>query len=298
MARIRAQEAKMAAEAAAKLGVPPSSTAPTTEASGSERSEETSEALHHDKKKSKKAKGGSSKRKQGEVEEPAPDAPAVKRIVIEPRGNGAPEAAVEFKPTPREGWWGARTFVSAGSMGDIDKEARVGKKARAAFDEDEQARIYTAAQAGKTQGKVGLGQATGTVKVGGVKWSGKKVTFEVEAVDGGGTSGNVDEEDREGASEASGLKAVESSNKLDNLAEGATATGLERVKWKKLIGEVLAGAPGKEMKVKGVRKEVHARVVQKLGRKVDKSDVAAAVDSVVAESSKFVLTGKVVRLKK
>lgn len=101
MARIRQQEAKLAAEYAAKLGVPSAATTGTvgTAARGSDRSDTTSEV---------QLSGGGSKkrRKGGEGGEPAQPQPAKKlRIVIEPKiAQVGP--VYEFKPTPAtgEGW--------------------------------------------------------------------------------------------------------------------------------------------------------------------------------------------------
>ena len=130
----------------------------------------------------------------------------------------------------RAGWWGARCFVSAGCLEGLSKDVKT--RARGAFDEDEQARIYTAAHAGKAQGKVGLGQGTGTIKAGGVKWEGRKVTFKEDEETGGEAAS---------APAAARLAAAGSSTRLDALGGSAS-------------GEVAAGGQQQQQKKKKKQK--------------------------------------------
>lgn len=372
MERIRAQEAKMAAEAAAKLGVSSMSGKPSSArgAGTSYRSDTTSdaalpmpkkEAKSEDSSKKRKRKdkersedadeevSGKSKRKEkkersksktksaeagalaasdeneeenatgpeGEAQQPSGKRA---RIVIEPRGyDSVPKW--DFKPTPRAGWWGASMFISAGCLDSMKKDIKASE--RAEFTEANQEKLYHDAHAGKTQGKIGLGQRSGPVKIGGVKWSGKKVSFEEDAaVQGeaeGEGPGNEDEEDDDrGENDASegeiaarkaALHAVGSSTGLADLnlggedSEAAVRAVLPEwaadIKWKKVVIRALEAAPGKELKLKALRSAVTAAVTAKLGpgTNIGKAEVQVQVESTITSSSKFVVEGKRVKLK-
>ena len=71
-------------------------------------------------------------------------------------GARAPDQAAAARVrTPRTGWWGAASFVSAGCLEGLD--APRAARGRQAFDEDDQAALYLAAHAAKTANKKGLG---------------------------------------------------------------------------------------------------------------------------------------------
>ncbi|KAL4443491.1 hypothetical protein ABPG75_011228 [Micractinium tetrahymenae] len=362
MARIREQEAKLAAEYAAKLGVPSVATAGTagtagTTGRGSDMSDTTSEVQLSGgggKKRRKGGEGGGAAaagtgpgqqpgQQPGEGQQPAKK----QRIVIEPKiAQVAP--VHEFKPTPATGWWGEKRFCSAGCLEGLDQAAAEAARRRMTFDEDDQARIYTAAQAKKAQGKVGLGQGTGTVKVGGVKWEGKKVSFE-DAEEGGGEA--ADEAGGEGAPRGR-LAAIGSSTHLATLAGGGEADALDAaaaaeaaaagkggkkkkgkgkgkdkaapaaaedtappapaagaadaaapsweasVKWKKIISQQLAAAEQQQLKLKELQRLVVAAVLDKHGGGLaSKAAVKAAFASRLEGSSRFVVQGKLVKLR-
>ncbi|KDD74363.1 hypothetical protein H632_c1370p0 [Helicosporidium sp. ATCC 50920] len=90
-----------------------------------------------------------------------------------------------FVPTPSVGWWGCAQFQSAGCLTDPSADrARAAELERAAeaagkrgFGEDDQAAVYMAAFAGQTKGRVGLGQGSGPLKIGGVKWGGTRTVL-------------------------------------------------------------------------------------------------------------------------
>ncbi|GAB4815210.1 hypothetical protein N2152v2_002256 [Parachlorella kessleri] len=255
------------------------------------------------------------------------------RVVIEPAiESSAPMA--EFKPTPREGklgsWWGAKRFVSAGCLEGAKKDVQ-GPKERMVFTEGDQERVYMAAHAGKVAKgtKKGLGQSQAVGKVGGVKWAGSKVTFQ----DDDNASAGDGSDDRQRCPK---LAAVGSSTHLDALAgaevaapgasggrdEGqggeeqpngpaATSAAAEvagrapvwqaGVKWRKLITQALQAAPGGALKLKDLQKQVAAAALEKLGAAAPsgggKKELRAEVAARVQGSSRFVVEGKVVRLK-
>ena len=384
MERIRAQETKMAAEAAAKLGVPSSGTLErgtrgqsdtTTEASGlssdleAKKEEKKSKKKKEEEKASKKSKSSkkkgneSSKKKKKKKKRKTVDSdsesdgqsddeddgtaakvpsvravePIVKkqRIVIEPQGlyttNGHSNNW-NFTPTPRDGGWGASMFSSAGCLDGMKKDIKATE--RGEFTEDQQEKLYNAAQAGKTQGRVGLGQRSGTVKIGGVKWSGKKVAFEEEEEKNGvviPSSENESDGEEKKKKRKADLKAVGSSTGLADLGDEKTSrkkeskkmkgnsktkagtdTGnddpteaeqlepaadwVSSIKWKKVLTKTLEAAPGGELKLKALHSAVTATVIEKVGSVMNQEHVQVHVESTIASSSKFVVEGKRVRL--
>ena len=175
-----------------------------------------------------------------------------------------------------------------------------------------QANIYNAAQASKTQGKVGLGQSTRTVKVGGVKWEGKKVTFEDGAAvdeedcgEGGEAAAAIADDD--GSGRGTALHALASSTALDELATAERQQQQQQqqpegwhsaVKWRKVIAAQLTAAPGGTLRLKALQRAVVATVLAKHGSIVmgGKASVKAAFMVRLLASSRFVVEGKHVRL--
>eukprot|EP00198_Chlamydomonas_reinhardtii_P000933 XP_001690268.1 predicted protein [Chlamydomonas reinhardtii] len=116
-----------------------------------------------------------------------------------------------FKPTPAEGWWGAKMFVSVGLMESLEDEAErearmqataakqdadaaagvvalrgaaaVAAGQRKGFCEDDQEALYKRAHDFQRVGRRGLGKAE--IKVG-AKWEGTKKTFGEENDQEGG----------------------------------------------------------------------------------------------------------------
>lgn len=181
-----------------------------------------------------------------------------------------------------------------------------------------QENIYKSAQAKKTQGKVGLGQGTGTVKVGGVKWEGKKVSF--DDPEGGPEDAAPAAAAAAGGDAAAGaggkarLAAIAgSSTHLDALPAAVLQTAspagageqqqeegewAAAVKWKKIITQQLSGAAQQRLKLKELQRLVVAAVMEKHGGAgASKAAVKAALGSRLEGSSKFVLEGKLVRLR-
>lgn len=150
-------------------------------------------------------------------------------------------------------------------------------------------------------------QGTGTVKVGGVKWEGKKVTF--EEPEGGAAEAEAGEE---GGAAGPRLTAIGSCTHLDTLAqqpqqaaavvqqaEGQQEGGWEaQVKWRKIIAAQLQGAEGQQLRVKELQRLVVAAVLAKHGALVSsKAAVKVAFAARLEGSSKFVVEGKLVRLR-
>lgn len=304
MARLRAQEASLSGQAISALGLETKSqgtaSAPSSSiARASDRSDMTSDAHPDIEEASTERKGKKAKKLRTGIEIGDPPASIDKkeeskkrRIMIEPAIDRLTETVFQFQATPREGWWGASVFVSAGCLDGLRKpQDQTNHHKRTAFNEDEQARIYNDAQAGKANGKIGLGQATRTMKVGGVQWAGKKVSFEVEEGDQGG-KGDSRVEKR--------LKVVESSSKLTiDSDEGPNmrVPPTSDIKWKGIVKKALKKAKSaNELKLKALFREVTV-VLQGKGRSMPRADVESCVMTAIKNSSQFTLVGKRVRLK-
>ena len=78
------------------------------------------------------------------------------RIVLEPAYEST-APSVPFVATPATGWWGAKKFKSAGCLEGLHQQQTKVQPDRQEFDEDDQTKLYMAAQNLKTSGKRGLG---------------------------------------------------------------------------------------------------------------------------------------------
>jgi len=258
-------------------------------------------------KKEKKKKCGTSRKRAGQ-EEPNATKKA-RRIVIE---CGNIEAGMDGKraepvaalcPTSSSGWWGCHVFRSAGAMDSSPLKKRSGDEATG-FSEDQQAKIYEAAQLGKTSGKTGLGKGKrGTIKVEGAVWKGTKLTFaddDRSTVEGqGGGAGRSDQSD-DGHDDKDGgqVKLVSADMGLIN--------------WNKVVKRVLRKSMKKSTKKKGGPsgrkgckiKSLHKEVLSHLGAEytgisLEEAEVKASVDKCLgAKGSSFVVSvcGKYVSL--
>ncbi|KAL6770105.1 hypothetical protein ACKKBG_A33620 [Auxenochlorella protothecoides x Auxenochlorella symbiontica] len=263
MSRIRAQEAREAAAAAAALGtaVPDGRTS-----------------------KSKKARSDADAR-------PASQEPAAPRIVVEVHSAEASAAAAAaaalWRPTELEGWWGRGMFSPAGVLEGMRKAQEDAKRG---FTEDDQEGVYMAAHASKTQGRVGLGQAQRAVKVGGVAWTGTKVQFDEAGEDGAQTSGAGCHADAACQTQAAGPST-----------EARPWEAL--VRWKAVTQEFLRGAKPSGASLKRVGRHVVSHVAVRLQAKGHAHDAMPGEEEIAAVllrklqgSRQFVLEGKRVRL--
>jgi Pin2-interacting protein X1 len=204
-----------------------------------------------------------------------------------------------------EYWWSSY-FVRRGKMGSLRRTAP--NRARG-FSEQDQTDLYTKAQDGATQGRVGLGRASMPKKVAGTRWIGKKKKL---GSDSENESGSEGEEERRHAKEADALEKKEAEEeekrgvvvvlpggggaleKVKNEAAVPVVAGTKKIKWKKVVTDVLSRERSDtSMKLKAVVKAVME--VEGLG-KSRKIEASEAIASVVEGSSKFKLDGKNVRL--
>ena len=310
MARIREQEAKMAAASAAKLGIQlPSSDASDSTTTGT-ISQHTGGPCRgisgSESDTGRKMKRTREISQEKSIEKPQ----ARRRIVIEPKVEvETVRKDIKVHRTSDHGWWGASMFVSAGCVESLEKLQRRPR----GFSESDQTNIFNAAHKGKAQGRVGLGQGTGAVKVGGVTFCGKKVTFEEEVSDGGDDDGTENNEVH-----AHIVRTTASSTRLIDIGDRPDVDTIEQEKrsseqssarngnaatmdlnWRKMMVKALKLAPSKELKGKLLRKEV-AKIVQsnRKGITIEKKVVKCAIKEVLENDSKgkFIVRGKWIRL--
>jgi hypothetical protein len=174
---------------------------------------------------------------------------------------------------------------------------------------------------------VGLGQGTGTVKVGGVKWEGKRVSFEeaepgaeaddgpaadAAAADGGdrlaaiGSCTALDAlaaEQRQISGQATeqaagGTRKRPTAGKATEVADVPVDSWEAAVKWRKIISAQLQTAQQQQLKLKQLQRQVVAAVLAKHGKLVSsKAAIKAAFVSRLGSSSKFVVDDGLVRLR-
>jgi hypothetical protein len=275
--RIRAQEADMAAQAAAKLQGKHHHLKSTPTATNTTNTS-TPDSEEKNKKKKKKKESDDDDRQSAENNNNKKQ-----RIVIEPVIQSSimrQSTFAAFVKTPSSGWWGANMFKSVGCLEGLKDQ----KNQERGFNEDDQTRIFNAAHAGKTQGKVGLGQGTGTVKVAGMKWEGNKVTFDDDNNGGGGEKKKEKKEEE---------KKNSNDTEVDSLSS---------IKWKKLIKQALQTAPDGCLKLKQLQKNMMVHLEKKIISSGDEEkEVKSKVKAIVVEtieknSKKFALKGKSVQL--
>ncbi|KAG7669838.1 hypothetical protein Ndes2437B_g06027 [Nannochloris sp. 'desiccata'] len=203
-----------------------------------------------------------------------------------------------------EYWWSSY-FVRRGKMGSLRRTAP--NRARG-FSEQEQTDLYTKAQDGARQGRVGLGRSSMPKKVAGARWEGKKKKLGSDSED----SESESEQERREAKEAAALEKKEAEEEEirgvvvvlpgggggvapieKRKKEGIQTIEGRKIKWKKVVADVLARENSGSMKLKAVVKAVMEAEKLDKNRKTEASE---AIVTVVEGSSKFKLDGKNVKL--
>lgn len=193
------------------------------------------------------------------------------RIVIECGGSQENlTTSMILRPTPRDGWWGCKLFLSAGCMSGAALELPVKDSERDGFSESQQARIYENAQKGKSTGKTGLGKGKrGTIKIQGLAWEGRKTTFS---------------DDDEGMT-----------NKGDGVPQGKSGF----TEWKKVVSKVLKkkAKSKKRMKMKSLNSSVKKMVASVYNIKLKKDEVTNGIQKILVDhSDTFSVSGDYVYL--
>jgi Pin2-interacting protein X1 len=228
-----------------------------------------------------------------------PPAPAPRSLQQQAERRAA-EAAAEAARRAEEdaaGLWWSGYFTRSGRMGAL-KRAPVDKAPRG-FSEQDQTDLYTRAHDKATKGRVGLGRAGATKKVGGANWEGKRTKISL-----GSDSEEEEEEEEEEEGEGEGEEAagivivMPASHRQseEQAADGGAAADdavLSGVKWKRAVAAALAGSCKSGLKLGRLARGVLKR------EGLDRRHLAAVevrVAACVRGSSKFALAEGVVQL--
>lgn len=110
MARVREQEAALAAAARDKLGVP----LPANGAAANGAANGTADGTGKKRKQADGSAAGDAAAAGGEA--------AARRKVVIVQLRDAPRIG-SFRPTPKDGWWGAKYFMSVGALEGLEEAA-------------------------------------------------------------------------------------------------------------------------------------------------------------------------------
>jgi Pin2-interacting protein X1 len=197
-----------------------------------------------------------------------------------------------------EYWWSSY-FVRRGKMGSLRRTAI--NRARG-FSEQDQTDLFTKAHDGATLGRVGLGRSSLPKKVAGARWIGKKKKLGSDSEDSESEGEQERREEKEAAAlekkeaeeeEARGVVVVLPGGGGGAVEKGKKEAGDKKIKWKKVVSDVLSRENSGSMKLKAVIKAVMEAEGLSKSRKTEASE---AITGVVEGSSKFKLDGKNVKL--
>lgn len=187
-------------------------------------------------------------------------------------------------------WWGFKYgFVSGGFLGASStrrKSLKTGdaqkSNERTSFCEDDQENLYKLVQDKSTTGKQGLGIKDRPKKIAGVRFRGKKTSFD-------------NSDDEESAEEPSTDFGSTAKRKRDDLSE-MEKIDETRMKLKKLCKKLLQQAPGESLKLRELKVLIDEHSTSFLSSFSSKRDALAYIRQKLDGSSKFSVEGKRVSL--
>lgn len=178
-------------------------------------------------------------------------------------------------------WWGFKSgFVSGGYLGANStrkKATKIGDaqkiNERTAFNEDDQENLYNLVQDKSTTGKQGLGIKDRPKKISGVRYQGKKTSFD-------------DSDDEESADEPfAGFRASAKRKRDDSLE--IQKIDEPKVKVKKLCKKLLLQVPGESLKLKQLKVLIDEHSTSVLSNFSSKKDALAYLRRKLEGSMKF-----------
>ncbi|KAL9230992.1 hypothetical protein vseg_006270 [Gypsophila vaccaria] len=189
------------------------------------------------------------------------------------------EKNTEYPPD----WWGYKYgFVSGGFLGaksnkrkGATAEATSGSK-KIGFAEEDQENLYHLTQDRATTGKQGLGIKDGSIKVGGVRFKGKKSSF--------------DDSDKEDSVDT-GPPKQQDSKMLETNSSKKT-----EVKLKKLCRQLLRQAPSETLKLNQLKVQIDQQTTSVFSCFSSEKDALSFLRQTLEGSSKFCIQGKRVAL--
>ncbi|ESR52707.1 G-patch domain-containing protein 1 [Citrus sinensis] len=178
-------------------------------------------------------------------------------------------------------WWGFKSgFVSGGYLGSNSTRKKATKTGdaqkineRTAFNEDDQENLYNLVQDKSTTGKQGLGIKDRPKKIAGVRYQGKKTSFD-------------DSDDEESADEPFADFRASAKRKRDDSLE-IQKIDEPKVKVKKLCKKLLLQVPGESLKLKQLKVLIDEHSTSVLSNFSSKKDALAYLRRKLEGSTKF-----------
>ncbi|CAG7861041.1 unnamed protein product [Brassica rapa] len=209
---------------------------------------------------------------------------------------------------PSSDWWGFKSgFVSGGLLGAKPGKKKSSKsKERKMFCEDDQENLYNMVQDKATAGKQGLGIKDRPKKIAGVRYQGKKTSFDNSDDDDTDEEEEGEEEDdkdsvienalpakrkREESEEEGDKDSVIPKRKRDEITE-------PKIKLKNLCKQILkkdAGSSG-SMKLKQLKSLIDEQAPSVLSKFSSRKDAIAYLKLKLGGSGKFIMEGKKISL--
>ncbi|XP_033135358.1 PIN2/TERF1-interacting telomerase inhibitor 1 isoform X2 [Brassica rapa] len=186
---------------------------------------------------------------------------------------------------PSSDWWGFKSgFVSGGLLGAKPGKKKSSKsKERKMFCEDDQENLYNMVQDKATAGKQGLGIKDRPKKIAGVRYQGKKTSFD--------NSDDDDTDEEEEGEEEDDKDSVIPKRKRDEITE-------PKIKLKNLCKQILkkdAGSSG-SMKLKQLKSLIDEQAPSVLSKFSSRKDAIAYLKLKLGGSGKFIMEGKKISL--
>ncbi|KAK9197775.1 hypothetical protein WN944_012958 [Citrus x changshan-huyou] len=178
-------------------------------------------------------------------------------------------------------WWGFKSgFVSGGYLGSNSTRKKATKTGdaqkineRTAFNEDDQENLYNLVQDKSTTGKQGLGIKDRPKKIAGVRYQGKKTSFD-------------DSDDEESADEPFADFRASAKRKRDDSLE-IQKIDEPKVKVKELCKKLLLQVPGESLKLKQLKVLIDEHSTSVLSNFSSKKDALAYLRQKLEGSTKF-----------
>ncbi|AEE34177.1 D111/G-patch domain-containing protein [Arabidopsis thaliana] len=202
---------------------------------------------------------------------------------------------------PSSNWWGFKSgFVSGGLLGAKSGKKKLKASERKMFSENDQENLYNMVQDKATAGKQGLGIKDRPKKIAGVRYEGKKTSFDNsdDDDDDDDDDDEEDEEEDEDESEADDDdkdSVIESSlpakRKHDEIIE-------PKIKLKNLCKQIVKKDAGKGgfMKLKQLKSLIDEQAPSVLSEFSSRKDAIAYLKLKLERSGKFVVEGKKISL--
>ncbi|CAH8255914.1 unnamed protein product [Arabidopsis lyrata] len=233
------------------------------------------------------------------TEEPSPavcdiaDTMEIEIISSEDQHASVKEQQIE---EPSLDWWGFKSgFVSGGLLGAKSGKKKLKASERKMFSENDQENLYNMVQDKATAGKQGLGIKDRPKKIAGVRYEGKKTSFDNSDDDDDDDEEEEEEEEEESEEDDDKDSVIKSSlpakRKRNEIIE-------PKIKLKNLCKQILKkdAGNGGSMKLKQLKSLIDEQAPSVLSEFSSRKDAIAYLKLKLERSGKFVVDGKKISL--